>query len=101
MGKKGTWGNGIQCASRQSGVMPVAPDTIVTVTAKFSRDWVQEVNNEKYPEQTELFNEIESLNGVCSATSRPARPSSTRQGRTDGWIAEGCMSPCPCIPLWC
>jgi len=57
-------GNGIQCKNKATGTVAVAPDTTVTVTASFGRNFVTE-NNGDFPEQSELMSAIEGVHSVC------------------------------------
>jgi len=64
---QGYMGNGIQCASRETGVIGVDPITIVTVKARLSRDYY-DTHTGNFPEPSKvLINEMESLNSECTS----------------------------------
>jgi len=65
--KKGFFGNGIQCASEDTGAVGVDPNTMVTVKATLTRDYYGK-NSGNFPEPSRaLAKEIEKINTECTA----------------------------------
>ena len=64
--KKGFFGNGIQCASEDTGAVGVDPHTMVTVKATLTRDYYGK-NSGAFPEPSRaLTKEIEKINTECT-----------------------------------
>jgi len=61
----GFLGNGIQCANQQTGTVGVNPETVVTVEASFSRDFVTK-NTGLFPEQEQIQTAISSVDSLCN-----------------------------------